>query len=98
MSNFQSSIKKYPLLPFSRLVYDIVRWLPRVYRFPLACRWRNGAKEKARIEQAIRIALANHPAFQMRVDGHGNHYPSSLKDILHGPYHDFDLSVQGEDC
>lgn len=68
-----------------------------VYRFPLACRWRNGAKEKARIEQAIRIALANHPAFQMRVDGHGNHYPSSLKDILHGLYHDFDLSVQGED-
>lgn len=97
MSNFQSSIKKYPLLPFSRLVYDIVRWLPMVYRFPLACRWRNGAKEKARIEQALRIALANHPAFQMRVDGHGNHYPSSLKDILHGPYHDFDLSVQGED-
>ena len=97
MSNFQSSIKKYPLLPFSRLVYDIVRWLPRVYRFPLACRWRNGAKEKARIEQTIRIALANHPVFQMRVDGHGNHYPSSLKDILHGPYHDFDLSVQGED-
>lgn len=68
-----------------------------IYRFPLACSWRNGAKEKARIEQAIRIALANHPAFQMRVDGHGNHYPSSLKDILHGPYHDFDLSVQGED-
>ena len=87
----------YPLLPFSQVVYDIVRWLPMVYRFPLACRWRNGAKEKARIEQAIRIALANHPAFQMHVDGHGNHYPSSLKDILHGPYHDIELSVQGED-
>lgn len=97
MSNFQSPIKKYPLLPYSQLVFDATRWLPMVYRFPLACRWRNGAKEKARIEQAIRIALANHPAFQMRVDGHGNHYPSSLKDILHGPYHDFDLSVQGED-
>lgn len=87
----------YPLLPFSQLVYDMTRWLPMVYRFPLACRWRNGAKEKARIEQALRIALANHPAFQMRVDGHGNHSPSSLKNILHGPYHDFDLSVQGED-
>lgn len=97
MSNFQSPIKKYPLLPYSQLVFDATRWLPMVYRFPLACRWRNGAKEKARIEQAIRIALANHPAFQMRVDGRGNHYPSSLKDILHGPYHDFDLSVQSED-
>lgn len=97
MSNFQSPIKKYPLLPYSQLVFDATRRLPMVYRFPLACRWRNGAKEKARIEQAIRIALANHPAFQMRVDGHGNHYPSLLKDILHGPYHDFDLSVQGED-
>lgn len=97
MSNFQSPIKKYPLLPYSQLVWNITRWMPMVYRFPLACKWRNGAKEKARIEQAIRIALANHPAFRMRVDGHGNHYPSSLKDILHGPYHDFDLSVQGED-
>ena len=97
MSNLHSQIKKYPLLPYSQLVFDATRWLPMVYRFPLACRWRNGAKEKARIEQAIRIALANHPAFQMRVEGHGNHNPSSLKDILHGPYHDFDLSVQGED-
>ncbi len=97
MSNFQSPIKKYPLLPYSQLVFDATRWLPMIYRFPLACRWRNGAKEKARIEQTIRIALANHPAFQMRVDGHGRHYPSSLKDILHGPYHDIELSVQGED-
>ena len=84
-------------MPFSQLVYDMTRWMPGVCTFLFTYIWRGGAKEKARIEQAIRIALANHPAFRMRVDGHGNHYPSSLKDILHGPYHDFDLSVQGED-
>ena len=84
-------------MPFSQLVYDMTRWMPGVYSFPFSYVWRGGAKEKDRIEQAVRTTLANHPVFQMRVDGHGNHNPSSLKDILHGPYHDFDLSVQGED-
>ena len=96
MSNVQSPIT-YPLLPFSQLVYDMTRWLPGVYSFPFTYVWRGGAKEQNRIEQAIRTALANHPVFQIRVDGGGNHYPSPLKDILHGPYHDIDLKIKDED-
>ena len=96
MSNLQSPIT-YPLLPFSQLVYDMTRWLPGVYSFPFTYVWRGGAKEQNRIEQAIRTALANHPVFQIRVDGGGNHYPSPLKDILHGPYHDIDLKIKDED-
>ena len=96
MSNLQSPIT-YPLLPFSQLVYDMTRWLPGVYSFPFTYVWRGGAKEQNRIEQAIRSALANHPVFQMRVDGGGNQSPSPLKDILHGPYHDIDLEINEED-
>jgi hypothetical protein len=88
---------KYPLLPYSQLVYDSTRRMPMVYRFPMTFIWRGGAKEKDRIEHAIRTALANHPVFQMAVDWRGRHYPSSLKDILHGRYHDIELSTQGED-
>lgn len=88
---------KYPLLPYSRLVYDITRWMPGVYRFPITLRWKNGAKEKDRIEQAIRLALENHPVFSMQVDWKGQHYSSKHKDILQGKYHRFSLSEDGED-
>lgn len=96
MTNDKSQIK-YPLLPYSQLVFDTTRWLPRVYNFPSVLRWRGGAKEKNRIEQAIRTALANHPVFQMQVDWHGYHYAAPLKDMLHGIYHDIELFVQGND-
>ena len=88
---------KYPLLPYSRLVYDITRWMPGVYRFPITLRWKNGAKEKDRIEKATRLALENHPVFSMQVDRKGMHYSSKRKDILHGKYHRFSLSEDGED-
>ena len=51
MSNFQSPIKKYPLLPFSQLVYDMTRWMPGVYTFPFTYIWRGGAKEKLVVER-----------------------------------------------
>ena len=71
--------------------------MPGVYRFPVVLRWKNGAKEKDRIENAIRLALENHPVFAMQVDWKGMHYPSKRKDILHGKYHRFSLSEDGED-
>lgn len=96
MTNGKSQIS-YPLLPYSQLVYDSTRWMPAVYRFPMTFLWRGGAKEKDSIERAICTALANHPVFQMAVDWRGRHYPASLKDMLHGRYHDIELSTQAED-
>lgn len=87
---------KYPLLPYSQLVYDSTRFLLQVYRFPITVVWKNGKAEKERIEHAIRTAVANHPVFEMRMDWHGMHYGSPLKDILHGRYHDIDLQEDGE--
>ena len=95
MTNHQS---KYPLLPFSQLVYDMMRWMPGVYRFPAILRWKDGAKEKDRIESAICLALANHPVFSMRVDRRGMHDVSELKDILHGKYHNFSIIEEGKDA
>lgn len=89
---------KYPLLPYSRLVWDVTRWMPSIYRFPITLRWKNGAKEKNRIEQAIRRALENHPVFSMQVDRKGMHYASELKGILHGKHHHLSLSEDGEDA
>ena len=97
MSNLQRQIKKYPLLPFSQLVYDMTRWMPGVYQFPMTFLWRGGAKERARILLAIRTALTNHPVFSMSVDWQGRHYPSSLANILHGPYIRIDIEEKGDD-
>lgn len=97
MTNHQAPIKKYPLLPFSQLVYNMTRWMPGVYHFPITYRWVNGAKEKERIEQSIRSALANHPVFQMCIDRHGLHYAKPLDDIFHGLFHDVNITVEGED-
>ena len=97
MINLQQQIKRYPLLPFSRLVYDMTKWMPGVYSFPITYLWRGGANEKDRIEQAIRIAIANHPVFQMKVDWRGLHGAAPIKDLLHGRYHDVELSVRGND-
>lgn len=90
-----ASSPTYPLLPFSQLVYDSLRWTPWVYRFPVTFVWRNGASEKEHIEQAIRIALSNHPVFAMQIDRHGLHYAASLNDILHGRYHDYSITTDG---
>lgn len=97
MPNDKCQIKKFPLLPFSQLVYDMTRWMPGIYRFPFTYTWLGGAKDKNRIEQAIRMALHNHPVFRMRVDWRGRQYPSQLNDILHGPYHDITITANGED-
>ena len=71
--------------------------MPSVYRFPMTFLWRGGAKEKDRIEEAIRAALANHPVFSMRIDGRGMHYSSSLVDIMHGPYMQVEVEERGND-
>lgn len=88
---------KYPLLPYSRLVYDMERWMPRIYRGTATLRFPHRAGDKERVEQALRAAVANHPVFRMRTDRHGNHYDAPLPDPLHGRYHDLAVQAQGED-
>lgn len=97
MFHHQCQIKRYPLLPFSQLVFDMTRWIPGVYRFPIVLRWKYGAKEKDRIEHAIRLALENHPVFSMRADWRGTHYASKRKDILKSTYHKIEFSKDGDD-
>lgn len=88
---------KYPLLPYSQLVFDATRWVPSVYRFPVVLRWRGGAGKKQQIENALRTALINHPVFASRVNWCGRQYSELPKDIMHGQYHDIDMEINGDD-
>lgn len=92
-----SANSKYPLLPYSQLVYDMTRWMPGVYRFPVILRWKNGAREQDRIVRAIGKAIRNHPVFAMQVDWKGMHYATDQKDILQGKYHNFSFTKEDDD-
>lgn len=89
--------KRFPLLPYSQLVFDSSRLIPSLYDLPVTLVWHNGRAEKERIEHALRTAILNHPVFSMQTDRHGRHYEKPPKDILHGRYHDFRLKESGED-
>ena len=87
----------YPLLPFSQLVYHMSRWMPCVYRFHAKLIWHGHAADTARVEQALRTALSNHPVFSMRTNWCGKRYAAKLTNILHGKHHHFDINVQDND-
>lgn len=96
MTNHKSQIK-YPLLPYSQLVFDATRWQPGVYRFPVVLCWRGGAEQKEQITNAFRSVLRTHPVFASRVDWRGRQYRVEQIDILHGQYHDVAFEVKGKD-
>ena len=87
MSNFQSSIKKYPLLPYSQLVFDMQRTNPDVYVSRTGVRIRKDEVDIPRLRQAIADAIRNHPVFSMRVDKEGKQHFEPLSDVFHGQYH-----------
>lgn len=92
-----SQQKKYPLLPFSQLVYDSTRWFPSVYRFSRTARIKGGADELNRWRDAVQTALINHPVFYSRIDIMGRQCAAETSDILRGKYHRFNFREDGKD-
>ena len=88
---------RYPLLPYSQLVYDSTRWMPQVYIFRRTVRIKGGKTKYNRWQKAIIAALTNHPVFNSRIDWLGRQYAIQQKDILRGKYHRFSLQIDGED-
>ena len=96
MSILNSQIEKYPLLPYSQLVFDMLQTNPEVYhtRFSLCIDKREVDVE--RLKMAVEAALRNHPVFSMHVDEQGMQTYEPLTDIFHGPYHSVDFCDEGE--
>jgi len=87
---------KYPLLPYSQLVFDMIKTDSKVYAFESVIRLRKGEVDMVRLKQAVEDAILNHPAFLMRIDKHGMQLLDPPADVLHGQYHSIDFIDQGE--
>ena len=89
--------KKYPLLPFSQLVFNMTRWMPWVYMFDFKWCWPGKKNELAYLEGIIVEVLNNHPVFKMQVDRHGLQTYNPALIGLKGRFHQIRLWTQGED-
>lgn len=81
----------YPLLPYSQLVFDMLKTQPDVYTYCLRVRVGKSNVDAERMRQAIRAALMNHPIFRMVVDEQGMQYFDANADPMHGQYSNMDI-------
>jgi len=96
LSIINSQIEKYPLLPYSQLVFDMLQTNPEVYTTRFSLRVDKREVDIERLKMAVETALRNHPVFSMHVDKQGMQTYEPLTHILHGPYHSVDFCDESE--
>lgn len=89
--------KSFPLLPFSRLVFNMTRWMPWVYMFEIKWCWPGKKNHLEHLENIIIEVLNHHPVFKMHVDSHGNQRYIPAPIGLKGRYYYIQLWTKGED-
>lgn len=87
---------KFPLLPYSQLVFDMQKTNPEVYTTRSVIRLQKNEVDIVRLQSAVEQAIRNHPVFQMYVDTEGMQQLDSLEDVLHGQFHSVDFVDNGE--
>lgn len=85
----------YPLLPYSQLVFDLLRTNPDVYWTCFCMRLDKKKVDVGRLKRAMEQAIRNHPVFSMRVDGSGQQRYEPRPDMLHGQYYSVDFVEDG---
>ena len=82
----------YPLLPYSQLVFDMLKTNPDVYRTHFALRLNPREVDIEHLKNAIEIAIRNHPVFFMQVDEQGRQSYVAQQNTLHGRFYSVDFS------
>lgn len=91
--NIKSQIT-YPLLPFSKFVYDLTRKLPQSSTNHHAAFLINTVSIE-QVHRAIYTALLTHPVFSMKINRSGLQYAEDSRRLLSGPYHKIDIQQRG---
>jgi hypothetical protein len=87
---------RYPLLPYSQLVFDMLKTNPDVYYTRFGLRVDKREVDIERLRDAFEQVLRNHPVFSMYIDDEGMQEYEPLTDIMHGQYHSVDFRNEGE--
>ena len=83
--------RRFPLLPYSQLVWDMLQESPDVYNFSATVYIDKSSVNIKRLKDAFVVALQNHPVFSMVIDSEGMQHFQSHEDILHGQFHSIDI-------
>ena len=86
---------KFPLLPYSQLVFDMQKTNVNVYASKLIVRLNKEDVDVIRLKRGIEQAFRNHPVFFMPVDQQGMQEYIPQSDVLHGQYHSVNFKDDG---
>lgn len=87
---------KYPLLPYSQLVFDMLQTNPEVYYSRFSLRVDKQEVDVERLRSAFEQVLRNHPVLSMFVNEEGMQEYVTSDDIWHGQYYSVDFCDEGE--
>jgi len=87
---------QFPLLPYSQLVFDLLKTNPDVYWSCFGVRLDKNKVDVERLKLAMEKAIRNHPVFSMRVDESGMQHYEPQSDVLHGQYYSVDFVDNGQ--
>ena len=90
----QKENKRYPLLPYSRLVFESLLQMPGVYYFKFIIRF-DASINLNLLHEATELAIRNHPILQMKIDADGLQSYHPLHDVFNGQYHSISLVEEG---
>ena len=95
LTDIPTNGKLYPLLPYSQLVFDMMKTEPDVYWSDFSVRIRKSDVDIRKLKQAIETALRNHPVLSMVVNSEGMQHYEPQQDIFHGQYYSIDFREDG---
>ncbi len=82
-----TTAKRFPLLPYSQLVWELMQTEPQIYNFAVTLRVSKATADPERLKKAITSAIRNHPVLSMAVDADGMQYYCPSDDILNGQFY-----------
>lgn len=94
MSNLQSQIKRYPLLPFARLIWDQMQEIPEIYRDKISLTFDTSTIDIARLQNSVEAALRNHPVFSTIITEQGEQYYQLSDNILKGQFYSIEYAIK----
>lgn len=85
---------KYPLLPFSQLIWDEMQIIPEIYRDRISLTFDISTINVSHFRESVEKALCNHPIFSTIFTQQGEQYYQPSDNILKGQFHSIEYRIE----